>query len=332
MTIQPIPLQRHPRNPILTRADIPDLPPDLVDITSVFNPGAVPWQGRTVLMLRVQNRGRETFGLIARSADGLRFDVERAPVRIAGLERVPERIYHVYDHRLTRIGDEVFTVFAMDVDGGCRLGIARTKDFLRFDMIGLTDRHDNRNGVLFPERVGGHYLMLDRPNRAPIGQVHSGSEIRLRASDDLHTWQTVGPVAEGRWHYWDELIGAGPPPLKTRAGWLLIYHGIAKHYQPIYQAGAMLLDLEHPERVVSRGRFNILEPREPWELSGQVPNVVFPTGLIAADTDAEGFARPDSPVRLYYGAADTCIGLAETTVANLLAHAAAGAGRDPGLC
>ena len=79
---------------------------------------------------------------------------------------------------------------------------------------------------------------------------------------------------EGRFHYWDENIGAGPPPIKTEKGWLLIYHGITMHYQPIYQAGVVLLDLNEPWRVISRGRYNVLEPREMWEMVGQVPNVV----------------------------------------------------------
>jgi beta-1,4-mannooligosaccharide/beta-1,4-mannosyl-N-acetylglucosamine phosphorylase len=124
----------------------------------------------------------------------------------------------------------------------------------------------------------------------------------------------------GRLHYWDELIGPGPPPLKTREGWLLIYHGIATHGSAcIYQAGVALMDLEDPSRVVSRGRSNILEPRELYELTGQVPNVVFPTGAIVERHDEEGFADPSSDVRVYYGAADTCVGLAICTVDDLLA-------------
>jgi len=120
--------------------------------------------------------------------------------------------------------------------------------------------------------------------------------------------------------YWDELIGPGPPPVKTRAGWLLIYHGVATHFASvnIYQAGAALLDLADPRIVLARSRDNILEPREPYELSGQVPNVVFPSGMIVEEYDDEGYARPDSLVRLYYGAADTCVGLAETTIQELI--------------
>jgi beta-1,4-mannooligosaccharide/beta-1,4-mannosyl-N-acetylglucosamine phosphorylase len=124
----------------------------------------------------------------------------------------------------------------------------------------------------------------------------------------------------GRLHYWDELIGSGPPPVKTRAGWLHVYHGVATHFAAanIYQAGVCLLDLNDPSRLIARGRNNVLEPREPYELSGQVPNVVFPTGIIVDEIDAEGYAAPQSKLRIYYGAADTVVALATATVGELL--------------
>jgi beta-1,4-mannooligosaccharide/beta-1,4-mannosyl-N-acetylglucosamine phosphorylase len=90
------------------------------------------------------------------------------------------------------------------------------------------------------------------------------------------------------------------------------------HYQPIYQAGVVLLDLNEPWRVISRGRYNVLEPREMWEMVGQVPNVVFPTGIIVESYDENGFANNSSEVKLYYGAADTHIGLATSTIQALI--------------
>jgi beta-1,4-mannooligosaccharide/beta-1,4-mannosyl-N-acetylglucosamine phosphorylase len=125
----------------------------------------------------------------------------------------------------------------------------------------------------------------------------------------------------GRLHYWDELIGSGPPPVKTREGWLHLYHGIAQHLESIYiyQVGVVLLDLNDPGVVLRRGRYNIMEPREMYELTGQVPNVVFPGGMIVEQTDGDGYALEESEVKVYYGAADTVIGLATTTIARLLA-------------
>ena len=315
-------LRRCPANPILTRGEIPEVPGQLSDPTSVFNPGAVRVGDRFTLLLRVQSRGRETFLMVAEGADGRAFSVRPRLVRLEGVERVAETIHHIYDPRVTPLEGRFYIVLAMDIESGCRLGLARTADFERIDFLGVISTADERNGVLFPERVGGRYLLLRRPNRGlPRSDVASGEAIELAESEDLLRWRRVGDVLTGRPHYWDELIGSGPPPIKTRDGWLHIYHGIATHFRSvnIYQAGVALLDLDDPARLLARGRNNILEPREPYELTGQVPNVVFPSGAIVETLDAEGFAPPESRVFVYYGAADTCVGLAETTVGELLA-------------
>lgn len=295
-------MRRSDKNPILTRSDIPGR-----DVSSVFNPGAVRHGGRDLLLLRVQTRGRETLWMVAEGKDGA-FRVRPEPVRLD----LPAGVYHAYDARLTAIGDTVYAVFAADTDDGCRLGIARTTDFERFEMVGLDAAGDRRNGVLFPERFDNGYLRLERPNVVqPAGGPPTGSEIVLARSEDLVTWNPVGPVMEGRPRRWDEIIGSGPPPLRTREGWLHLYHGVATHFAStnIYQAGVVLLDLKDPQQVLGRSRENVLEPREPYELTGQVPNVVFPSGWIA---DEEG------RVDVYYGAADTVVGLATTTLQELL--------------
>jgi beta-1,4-mannooligosaccharide/beta-1,4-mannosyl-N-acetylglucosamine phosphorylase len=314
-------MRRHPGNPILTRADIPDIPPLLTDATSVFNPGAVKAGDRYVLMLRVQARSRETFAMVAESADGFRFSVRPEIVEFKGLDKVRERIYHVYDARITRLDGAYYVMFAMDMDSGCQLGLARTEDFRDFLFLGITSSDDVRNGVLFPEKVGGVYLRLERPNRArQAGGPTTGSEIWLADSDDLIRWRPCGPVMAGRFHFWDEFIGSGPPPVKTRRGWLHLYHGVATHFGSanIYQAGVSLLDLVDPSKLLGRSRGNILEPREIYELAGQVPNVVFPSGMVVEQFDAEGYALASSPVKVYYGAADTVVGLAVATIGELL--------------
>jgi len=314
-------IRRSEHNPILTRSDVPPIPPHLDDVTSVFNPGAVAFGGEVLLMPRVQSRSRETFIVVARSADGVRFTVVPEIVRFRGIERVRERIYHAYDARITRIGNDHYVMFALDMDSGCQLGLAGTSDFRSFEFLGITSSEDMRNGVLFPGKVGGRYLRLDRPNKARhAGGPTSGTAIWLSESDDLIQWRPVAPVLSGRFHYWDEFIGSGPPPVKTRKGWLHVYHGVAGHFgsSNIYQAGVLLLDLEDPSRLLGRSRCNILEPREAYELTGQVPNVVFPSGMIVSRTDAEGYALPESPVSIYYGAADTVVGLATTTVQELI--------------
>lgn len=315
-------MRRYVNGPILTRRDIPDVPPGLVDATSVFNPGAVHWRGRTVLLLRVQTRGRESLLMVAESLSGIHFEVRPRVVEIAGLEAAAGgRIHHVYDPRLTAVGDDVYVVFAVDLDRDCRLGIARTRDFERFELVSFDPAGDTRNGVLFPARVGGRWLRLQRPNRkAYAGSPSNGDEMVLAASDDLVAWSEVGPVMRGRPRSWDERIGSGPPPVRVAEGWLHVYHGVATHFASgggVYQAGAVLLDADDPTRVLARTRRNILEPREPYELIGQVPGVVFPSGMVVEGVEADAVAPPEALVRLYYGAADTSVGLATTTVGAL---------------
>ncbi len=314
-------LNRNSKNPIVTRKDIPDIYPAMVDVSSVFNPGAIKFNGKYVLLLRVQNRARETFIVKAESSDGINFKVDKKIVDFKGIERVKKKIYHIYDARITRIENEYFIMFAMDMDEGCRLGLAKTNDFDEFIFLGIVSNDDTRNGVLFPEKINGKYLRFDRPNKVQLADgPTSGNTIYLSESIDLLNWKAIKPVMTGRFHYWDENIGSGPPPVKTHEGWLHIYHGVAMHFASsnIYQAGVALLDLKDPSIVFSRGRYNILEPRELYELIGQVPNVVFPSGMIVDESDENGFALPESKVLIYYGAADTVVGLAETTIKALI--------------
>lgn len=317
-------MRRHPKNPILTRLDIPDVPPLIDDVTSVFNPGAAKFGKKYILMLRVQARSRESRMMVAESANGIDFKIRPEVVEWKGIKKVKEKIFHIYDARITFLENAYAIMFAMDMDRGCRLGLARTRDFRDFQFLGITSGEDTRNGVLFPEKVGGRYLRMDRPNTARLeGGPATGNTIWLSESQDLLDWKPVAPLISGRFHYWDEWIGSGPPPVKTREGWLHLYHGVATHFGSanIYQAGVFLLDLKDPTKVIGRCRHNILEPREIYELTGQVPNVVFPSGMIIETHDEEGFAGPDSRVKIYYGAADTVIGLATTTVSELLAAA-----------
>lgn len=310
-----------PGTPLITRDDIPDMPPLLVDPSSVFNPGAVKIGGAAVLLLRVQSRGRRSF-LVPAVYDGdLEVVVAKRPSELRGLDRLPLDVHHVYDPRLTMLDGGLHVVTALDTDQGGRLAVWRAAGkaggpfagLETLDLVGLTGDYDTRNGVLFPERVGGRILMLERPNRPTRpGSPPSGSTISLIASNDLVTWEPAGDVMSGRDHFWDELIGAGPPPVLTKRGWLLVYHGVATHFASanIYQGGCVLLDRDDPTRVIARGGDNILEPREPWEMMGQVPNVTFPSGMTVSSSGT---------VRIFYGAADTCVGMLETTVDDLLA-------------
>ncbi|MFA7329522.1 MAG: glycosidase [Candidatus Delongbacteria bacterium] len=312
-------LRTHP-TPILSRGDIPAFQPDLMDVSSVFNPGALRHGDEDVLLLRVQDRGRRTHLLPARTRDGHVIRVEPRDLTPPA-DLLPGRVlHHVYDPRLSWLDGCCHLLAAVDLEEGCRLLLGRWPEFGELQWLGLTGADDQRNGVLFPRRLAGEALRLTRPNRpGRPGDPPSGSEIWLERSRDLLDWTPVACVARGRFHYWDELIGPGPPPVETEAGWLCVYHGVATHFAAanIYQAGVLLLDREDPARVLGRSRLNILEPRRPWECVGQVGNVVFPSGL-TVDVDAAGRASLAAPFRLYYGAADTCVGLAEGRLQDLL--------------
>ena len=301
---------------MLSRHDLPDMPPWIADPTSVFNPGAVRMGETTILLLRVQTRGRRTFTVPAAGRDRKPFLVADRPVEFLGLKDLWQplggpvlRVFHVYDARITALADELLVTTSVDTDQGCRLAVWRAAGrpagpfggLERLQLAGMSACPDTRDGVLFPEKFGGRYLLLERPDRAAApGQPGRGEVIVLSHSKDLVHWEPAVPVMSGRPHYWDELIGSGPPPVRTAAGWLHVYHGVATHCRSadICQAGAVLLDLADPAKVIGRTPQNLLEPREPWELAGQVPNVVFPSGMTVVE----------DRVHLYYGAADTAVG------------------------
>jgi len=314
-------MKRYSGNPILTRADIPCMDSRFKDVSSVFNPGAIRLGNEFILLLRVQNRARETLFLKAVSEDGKRFRVIPQEVVLEGLKPQDKKIYHIYDPRISWLEGQCHVITAIDTDQGCFLGWWTSDDLLTLCYKGWVSDAENRNGVLFPEKVAGQFLRFDRPNSAMLENgVSSGSAIRCSVSNNLLEWTPKATVLKGRPHYWDELIGSGPPPIKTREGWLHIYHGVATHFQSanIYQAGVSLHPLNAPWETIARCRYNILEPRELYELTGQVPNVVFPSGAVVLDIDSEGFARDSSEVYVYYGAADTCVCLAITTIKELL--------------
>ena len=317
-------LIRDPRNPIITPDMIPDIFPQIVDATSVFNSGAIKIGEKYILLLRVQNRGRQTFLLFAESDNGINFTIRPEIIKWQGLEKLPQQPYHIYDPRIHLIDGRYYIMFAMDFEHGCELGLGVTDDFETYSFLGVVSDGDYRNGVMFPEKIDGFYLRYDRPNRSSLNSTAaSGSDIWLSRSKDLLNWQPVSRVMGGRLHFWDEFIGAGPPPIKIREGWLQIYHGIAIHLASIYiyQVGVFLADINDPAQVIARSTCNILEPRTLYELTGQVPNVCFPNGIVVEDFDEVGYALPDSEVKIYYGAADTVLALATTTIEKLLTAA-----------
>ncbi len=241
---------------------------------------------------------------VARSRDGVHFDVEAAPA-LAPADRLEE--YGCEDPRATWL-DGAWQVTYVSVS---RLGIttsrATTGDFREFDRRGVMFLPDHKDVVLFPERVDGRYVALTRPMPQSFGRVLG---IWIAFSDDLQQWGGHQPLALPRWGTWDELrTGAGTVPFRVAEGWLELYHGVDRDER--YAMGALLLDAADPTRVLARSRRPILVPSESFERAGVFSNVVFSCGHVPLDGDGER-------IRLYYGAADTCLGAADFAVRDIV--------------
>jgi predicted GH43/DUF377 family glycosyl hydrolase len=298
-------VDRHPQNPILTGAAFPEA----YGILRVFNSGVIQWGDRTIMACRAEDRALRNWIWIAESADGVHFQPRPRPVAMP--DQDPEYAEYtagmIYDPRITELDGVFYMVHAAHSGHGCRLSLVETRDFETFQWRGFISETDNRNGVLFPERIGGAYARLDRPNTGePFGDMW------VSYSPDLVHWGRSSCVlrnSQVRWA-WTK-IGPGAVPIRTDEGWLTIFHGVRTQCQShyVYQLGVCLLDLGDPAKLVAMAKEAILEPLEPYELVGQTPSVVFTSGAVH---------EPDGTIRLYYGGADTVQCLATTTVERLL--------------
>jgi predicted GH43/DUF377 family glycosyl hydrolase len=187
------------------------------------------------------------------------------------------------------------------------VALALTRDFKEFSHLGLILKPDNKDAALFPRRIGGTYAILHRPH----GRTQS--HIWIAYSDDLRKWHGHAPVLRARrGGWWDAgKIGLSPPLIETPSGWVVLYHGVRMTAAgALYRTGVALLDLEDPSKVLARGDEWILGPEAPYERTGDVGNVLFACGYtIGPDGDT---------INLYYGAADTSIGVATGSVSRLL--------------
>ncbi|MCX6375631.1 MAG: glycoside hydrolase family 130 protein [Armatimonadetes bacterium] len=296
-------VHRFPGNPIITPAMIPG-------VNAVFNSAVVPFGDRYAAILRVESRqGYQTMRL-AWSRDGIHFEVDPDPILMPTGEPFLTYEEAIYDPRITKIGDIYYICHAAENRYGCQVSVSKTSDFRTFEKVAIASEPTNRNMVLFPEKIGGMYVRLDRPFQ-PGGQGH----IWMCDSPDLIHWGNPRCIMESRRFAWDQgKIGPGAPPIKTDDGWLVIYHGTTPRCNGlIYKAGVALLDLDDPSRVIARGKEYLMAPSEDYERVGDVPNVVFVTSAIP------DFEKDE--MRLYYGAADTSFCLATARISDLIEFA-----------
>jgi len=297
---------RYPGNPIITPAMIPGA-------SAVFNSAVVRFEDRYAAILRVESKqGFQTMRM-AWSDDGIHFDVLPGPI-LAPTEE-PFTIFEeaIYDPRITKIGDTYYICYAAENRYGCQVSVSKTLDFRTFEKVAIASEPTNRNMVLFPEKINGLYVRLDRPFQ-PGGQGH----IWMCDSPDLVHWGNPKCIIESRRFAWDQgKIGPGAPPIKTDEGWLVIYHGTTPRCNGlIYKAGVALLDLDDPSKVIARGKEYLMAPIMDYERIGDVPNVVFITSAIP------DFEKDE--MRMYYGGADTCFCMATAKISDLIEFARTG--------
>ncbi|MBS1724596.1 MAG: glycosidase [Armatimonadetes bacterium] len=298
-------VKRYHGNPVLTASDWH------YPVHAVFNPGATRLEdGSTLLLCRCENHGGISHFCRAISKDGYtNWKVDTEPCLLPSPDSYPEELWGIEDPRITYV--EEFGQYAIAYtafgEGGPGVSLAFTKDFLAYKRRGLCMQPEDKDAALFPRRFKEGFALIHRP----VTSEHA--DMWLSYSPDLKNWGRPSRILKARkGAWWDaNKIGLSPPPVETAEGWLVFYHGVRRHASgSLYRLGVALLDLEDPSRLVRRGQHWIMGPIEPYERVGDVPNVVFPTGaVLAEDKDT---------IVMYYGAADSSICIATTTVKQVL--------------
>ena len=297
--------RRYSGNPILTVGNLP------YEANSVFNAAATLYNGETLLLMRVEDRRGLSHLTVARSKDGITgWRIDEVPTFTPSPETHPEELWGVEDSRITYLEEEeqwavVYTSFS---SAGPVVSIATTRDFKQFNRIGAVLPPDDKDAALFPVRFNGRWALIHRPVSAFPG---IGAHIWICYSPDLHHWGDHRMILEARrGAWWDaNKIGLSPPPLRTREGWLLLYHGVkTMGSSSIYRLGLSLLDIHNPSEVLARSDEWVFTPEEEYELSGDVDKVVFPCGWVSQGDE----------IKLYYGCADKCIAMATASLSELL--------------
>ncbi|NLB59983.1 MAG: glycosidase [Lentisphaerae bacterium] len=296
------PLKRYAGNPILRGKDLP------YPANSVFNAAVTRYAGRYVVVFRTEMyHGRSCLGQ-AWSKDGIHWEPEPQPI-LWPADREPwasRECRGIWDPRLTQIDDTYYLCYVAEGELGSAVAIASTQDFKGFERLSYPFYPVNRNACLLPEKWHGEFFMYHRPS----GMGRDG--IWSATSPDLELWHNHRLCLLPRSYTWDDVkAGTGAVPIKTAAGWLMIYHGVRQQAAgPIYRIGAALFDLDDPARLIGRSRQWLLQPEEPYEFQGNVGNVVFPCAALLA---------ADGQVKIYYGAADQSLCLATCSLDELLA-------------
>ena len=292
--------QRHPGNPILSVDDWP------YKANSVFNAAATEVDGKILLLARVEDFRGMSHLTVATSDDGINnWQIERTPSLKPEPEKYPEELWGIEDPRITWLEELNKWVICYTAYSkvGPLVSLAMTSDFKSFNRMGPVMPPEDKDAALFPVKFKGLWAMLHRP--VPKSAL-LGAHIWISFSPNLKHWgehQEIIQAREGGW--WDaNKIGLCAPPMQTKEGWLILYHGVRTTASgSIYRLGLALLDLENPAKLIRRTDEWIFGPKAHYEREGDVDDVVFPCGWI----------KKKDTVFIYYGAADSriCVATAD---------------------
>lgn len=291
---------RSSKNPIIPRNAIPVA-------NSIFNSAVVPFRDGYAGVFRVDNKKRQMNLHAGRSSDGFCWQIDPEPIQWICDDPEIRRLEYRYDPRVCWLEDRYYITWCNGYHGPT-IGLGYTFDFQTFYQMENAFLPYNRNGVLFPRRIRGKYAMLSRPSdrgHTPFGDIFYSE------SPDLIHWGCHRFVMGPKRGWESTKIGAGPIPIETSEGWLLIYHGVITQCNGfVYSMGAALLDLDQPWKVIYRCSQYLLGPSEPYEQVGDTPNVVFPCAALY-DPDSGRLA-------IYYGGADMVVALAFAYLSELI--------------
>ncbi|MDB5055606.1 MAG: glycosidase [Bacilli bacterium] len=313
-------IQRHSANPILDAKRVP------YPTALVFNAGVTKFNGKYVMVFRndygslseetIEPASTTDLG-IAYSLDGVNWEVGPKPC----FKLHDNEIIRAYDPRLTVLDGRCYMCFAVDTQHGIRGGIAVTDDFENFEILSLSTP-DLRNMVLFPERIAGKYVRLERPFTVYSRGGADRFDTWISDSPDLKYWGNSDLLlAVEQVPFANDKIGPAAPPVKTEKGWLTTFHAVdidisrgKNGWEPTwkkrYTAGIMLLDLDNPKKIIGMCKEPLLVPEAIYEVAGGFRNnVIFPGGMILEES---------GEVKIYYGAADTVVCLATAQVDDLI--------------
>src|SRR5574344_1396972 len=289
-----LPVWRFTENPVVKRNPVKN-------IGRIFNSAVVPFEGTFTGVFRGETTTGRPFLYLGHSIDGISWNFDPDKITMKDEQGKPWDPLYAYDPRCVKVGECYYIIWCGDFDGAS-IGLASTKDFKNFTRLENPFLPFNRNGVLFPRKIGGNYVMLSRPSDS--GHTPFG-DMLLSESPDLTYWGKHRVVMQkGGSGWWQSVkIGCGPAPIETDEGWLVFYHGVTGTCSGfVYSFSAAILDRECPSKVLYRCSRYMLTPEEPYETAGFVPNVTFPVAALA-DQDTGRIA-------IYYGAADTVVALA----------------------